>query len=78
MDIQKNKIVKFKSKITGLKEIKNEFIKTIYEDELGIIWVGTEWKGILKIDRNSFRFTHISNKPDEKLSLNAKTVWTFF
>lgn len=56
--------------------ISDDGINTIYEDESGVFWLGTE-KGICKFDKYKQGFTTISINTDARKGLIDYTVWSF-
>ncbi len=52
----------------------NDQLQIIYEDEFGLIWIGTN-NGLSKYDPVKQFFDHIRHKIDDANSLNDKTVW---
>jgi len=64
------------SKFSFLENIKHYFIKSVITDNNGIIWLGTIWQGLVKYDRNVYRFRHFSNDIANKKGINSPLVWS--
>jgi ligand-binding sensor domain-containing protein len=54
--------------------LNNEFINSIYCDNSGLIWVGTDKGGVNKFNVNQKEFRFLSNDPDDQNSLSNNTV----
>ncbi len=49
-------------------------MRTIYEDEEGILWLGTASNGVLKLDRERRHFVRYRNHPNDPASLGSDQV----
>jgi PAS domain S-box-containing protein len=58
--------------------LSDNFILSLYEDKSGTIWVGTHSGGLNEFDRETERFTHYTNDPDNPTSLGSNTVWSIY
>ncbi len=60
--------------------LSHDHILTIYEDRLGVLWVGTLGGGLNRFDRNSNRFTRYQHHPDDATNLGdeANEVWSIY
>jgi len=61
-----------------LKNLSNYYVKSIYTDRNGIIWIGTIWQGLIKYDKNAYRFRHFAYQENEKKGINSPLVWSVF
>ena len=50
---------------------------TIYEDQSGVLWVGT-WGGLDKFDRETGQFVHYQNDANDPSSLSHNYVATIY
>ncbi len=72
-----NKIVKaiaFRPGGNHLNNISDNRINTIFEDNSGILWIGTERGGLNKFNRRTQQFTHYKNVPSDNYSLSSNNV----
>lgn len=58
--------------------ISSNYILSLYEDEDGIIWVGTLMGGLNRFDRFTDRFTHYQHDPENESSLSHNDVSVIF
>jgi PAS domain S-box-containing protein len=58
--------------------IFNNIIKIVYEDNDGIIWVGTGGGGLCKFDKKTEEFTTYLNDPRDKSSISSNDVFSIF
>ena len=77
-DKKNNNFIHFFSDIYNSRSLSNDYIKSIYQDKSGIIWVATAWKGVSKIDKYSNRFNHFQHLSNDENSLNNNNVWSIF
>jgi len=61
-----------------LKDLEHYYIKSIYSDRNGILWIGSTWQGLIKFDRNAYYFTHYIKKEHDNSGLNSSLVWAFY
>jgi len=54
--------------------IGSDFIRTIFEDRSGNLWIGTDIGGVSLYNREQDNFTRILNDPDDPYSLSANSV----
>lgn len=57
--------------------LSNNTVYSIYEDDAGIIWVGTEG-GLNKLDKRKNEFRHWAVEPGKRNSLDYNYVWAIF
>lgn len=67
----------FTSAFSFLKNFSNYYIRSLYSDRNGIVWIGTVWQGIIKYNRDAFYFKHYQYKQNDKKELNSSVVWSF-
>jgi len=58
--------------------LSDNAVASLYADDSGIFWIGTEVGGLNKFDRDKERFTHFANAPDNPNSLNNNTVMSIY
>jgi GAF domain-containing protein/ligand-binding sensor domain-containing protein len=51
-------------------------IWSLYEDPLGVVWVGTFGGGANRFDPDKAKFTHYRARPDDPDSLSENVVWS--
>ncbi|MCP4543236.1 MAG: GAF domain-containing protein [Chloroflexi bacterium] len=54
--------------------LSNNAVRSIYEDQFGTLWVGTDGGGLDRFDRGSERFVHYQNDPADFGSLSHNSV----
>lgn len=64
--------------IDDLKGIQTAFVTTIFEDNDGHIWFGTQGSGLFAKERNGSSFIHYTHKPKYANSLNNNFVNTIY
>ncbi|MCG8576224.1 MAG: hypothetical protein MI810_15140 [Flavobacteriales bacterium] len=79
--LQKNKkgkesVYQYKKNPYDASSITDDEVKTIYEDQSGVFWLGTG-KGISKFDKYKQGFTTVSLNNDPKKGLIDYSVWSF-
>ena len=57
--------------------INNNFIKSIFEDKDGNLWVGTNGGGLNKINKETGFFDHYQSYPEKSDSLSNNMVYSF-
>ncbi len=56
--------------------INDNFLKSIYKDKAGLIWIGTKDSGVNKIDKGIQKFTHYQSNQIAENTLTNKDVWS--
>ncbi len=72
----KSRFLHYRHDRTDETSISNDFIRSIFEDNLGNIWVGTLGGGLNKLDTASGRFSHYRAHPDDPASLSNDYVFS--
>jgi len=63
--------------ISSISPLFNDIkISSLYEDHAEQLWIGTEKKGVVKIESNTTKFTHYYNKSDNPSSLSNNMVYS--
>ena len=57
--------------------LSNKYIQCIYEDNSGIVWVGTD-SGLNKFDKKKQKFAHWAMEPDNPDSLCNNSIWAIY
>jgi len=57
------------------KSISSDFIRAIYEDKSGLLWIGTLGGGLNKFDRKTDTFMHYRSDPNDPHSLSNDYVF---
>ncbi|MDH3711075.1 MAG: ATP-binding protein, partial [Cyclobacteriaceae bacterium] len=60
------------------RSLSNDLIRSIYEDQSGIIWVGTSEGGLNKFDKRRRKFEHYQYEVNNPYSLSAKSVSSIY
>ncbi|MFW6131686.1 MAG: two-component regulator propeller domain-containing protein [Candidatus Aminicenantaceae bacterium] len=58
--------------------LSNNYIYSIYEDKAGILWIGTRFGGVNKLDPKTEKFVHYMNNQDSSNSLSNNQVNVIF
>ena len=58
--------------------LSDGFVRSIYEDRSGALWIGTNTGGLDRFDRETERFTHYQNDPDDPHSLSDDNVQSIY
>jgi hypothetical protein len=64
----------YKHDIDDPSSLGANFIRALYEDPSGFLWVGTEGGGLNRFDPQTEQFTRYQNDPDNPSSLSDNTV----
>lgn len=56
--------------------INDNFLKSIYKDKAGLLWIGTKDSGVNKIDKGIQKFTHYQSNQIAQNTLTNKDVWS--
>ncbi len=64
----------FKHDIDDSTSIADNFIKVLFEDAEGRLWIGTSSRGLELFNRETETFTHFPSNPDDKNTLSNNVV----
>ncbi|WP_440998496.1 two-component regulator propeller domain-containing protein [Fodinibius sp. SL11] len=53
-------------------------IVTIYEDREGLLWFGTNWTGLFRLNRETGKVSHYTHDPDNPASLSHANITTIY
>ena len=56
--------------------INDNFLKSIYKDNAGLVWIGTKDSGVNKIDKGIQKFTHYQSNQIAVNNLTNKDIWS--
>ncbi len=56
--------------------INDNFLKSIYKDKSGLVWIGTKDSGVNKIDKGIQKFTHYQSNQIAVNNLTNKDIWS--
>jgi signal transduction histidine kinase/ligand-binding sensor domain-containing protein/DNA-binding response OmpR family regulator len=65
----------FSNDPTNIKSIAHNSIRSIFQDNDDVIWVGTYGNGISKIDPSASKFLHVFRDIHESKSISGNDVW---
>jgi two-component system sensor histidine kinase ChiS len=60
------------------QSISDNSIYSIYEDQSGVLWIGTDWNGLNKLDKGKTNFIHHQSEPNKPNRLNDNAVFSFY
>ncbi len=61
--------IHYKNDPENNKSLSNNFVRVIYEDQAGDLWIGTEGGGLNKLDRDTNTFEHFKSNPGDIIQL---------
>jgi two-component system sensor histidine kinase ChiS len=70
--------IHYKNNPDDLTSLSSNRIYSIYEDNSGVLWIGTMGGGLNKFDKELENFTHYTNEPDDPSSLSANGVYSIY
>ena len=79
LDRKTNKFLSVKSPSLPFTSVLNDNdILSLFEDNSGLIWVGTAENGIVKYDKERIKFKHFKHDPFDQNSLTNNTIRSIF
>ncbi|UCE20088.1 MAG: SpoIIE family protein phosphatase [Gemmatimonadota bacterium] len=80
LEIEKNtntplKCIHYRHDPDNPKSISSDFIRTIYEDKEGVLWIGTLGGGLNRFEKETETFTHFKSDPGDSFSLSNDYVF---
>lgn len=54
--------------------MSDDNIRLLYEDRIGILWIGTSNSGLKKFDKNTERFTNYMHNPNDSTSISGNEI----
>jgi len=73
-EIKKEKFTYYKHEPYNPTSLSSNITTTIYEDESGLLWIGTADKGLNKYNKTHEKIYHYKNDPTNSNSLSANVV----
>ena len=58
--------------------LSDDRVRSIYEDQSGVLWIGTYYGGLDRLDRENDQFIHYRNNPNDPYSLSDDRVWSVY
>ncbi len=58
--------------------LSNNVVVSIYEDNFGILWIGTHGGGLNKFDRENEKFTRYINEPQNGSTISGNNVYSIY
>ncbi len=77
-EIRKEKFTHFKHDIYNSASLISNWTSTIYEDESGLVWVGTSDKGLSKYNKTHEKILHYRKNPTDANSLSSNKILTIY
>lgn len=71
------KFVLYETDPNDTHSISSNYIRTIFEDHKGVIWIGTK-DGLNKFDKQNEQFSHYKNIPDNPDSLSSNKIGAIY
>jgi len=53
-------------------------IRSVFEDDHGNFWVGTDGGGLFRLDRGTGEFQRFVHRPEDKNSISSDRIWCFY
>jgi len=72
------RFVRHQNDLDNAHSLSNDFIWSILEDQMGVLWIGTHGGGINKLNPLAKPFTHYQVKPNNEDSLSNDLVWAIY
>ena len=72
------KFIRYSNNPKDTKSLSNDEIRSIYEDHIGNVWIGTYGGGLNKYDRDNDNFIIYKNNVDDPFSLSNNFVYTIY
>jgi transcriptional regulator with GAF, ATPase, and Fis domain/ligand-binding sensor domain-containing protein len=72
---QENSAVIYRHNPKDHTSLSSDRIYSIFEDQTGIVWIGTFGGGLNKLDKYRKKFQHYHHNPSDKNSLNNNLIW---
>lgn len=69
-------LIRMQNQKDNTQSISNDQIVSLYEDDAGIIWIGT-FSGLNKYDPNSSKFRHHRQNPNDPTGLLSDVIFAF-
>ena len=66
---------RYQNDLDDAHSLSNDFIWSIFEDQMGVLWVGTHGGGINKLNPLAKPFAHEQARPKDENSLSDNLVW---
>lgn len=76
--IEKTTFVHYKYDPNNPTSLSDDDVRAIYEDEDGVMWIGTDGGGLNRFDRKTGEFTHFKHDPQDPNSLSDDHVMTIY
>jgi len=73
-DLQKKEFIRFSKESTEQLKLHHNTIISLYEDQTGIIWIGTLFNGLYKLDRQKKKFISYRHSDKDSNSLIGNMV----
>ena len=72
------KFIHYQNNRTNPTGLSSNSILSIFQDQSGIIWLGTDFGGINKYNPGKRKFAHYRNDPDNLNSLNNNSIFSVY
>jgi ligand-binding sensor domain-containing protein/HPt (histidine-containing phosphotransfer) domain-containing protein len=77
-DKDKNHFIHYETDRNDPNSLSSNSVISILEDQSGILWVGTNFGGINKINPSKRKFVHYKSNPNDINSLNNNSIFALF
>ncbi len=67
-----------KNKFDTIKGLENIHVRSIFKDKMGLIWIGTLSKGLIKINKNTLPVKYLLHDKNNNKSLIDDVVWNLY
>jgi signal transduction histidine kinase/ligand-binding sensor domain-containing protein len=75
-DGQSARFVHYQNDLSDPHSLSNDQVYSIYQDQGGVLWVGTFGGGLSRYDPVGEKFAHYQNDPEDPNSLSSNLVWS--
>jgi signal transduction histidine kinase/ligand-binding sensor domain-containing protein len=72
------RFVRYQNDLNDAHSLSHDFVWSIFEDQMGVLWIGTQGGGINKFNRLAKPFVHYQARADDENSLSNNVVWAIY
>ncbi len=70
--------IHYQNDLNDPHSLSDNTVYSIYQDQAGVLWIGTFGGGLNKFDRSTERFARYQTDPNDPHSLSDSTVWSIY
>jgi ligand-binding sensor domain-containing protein/signal transduction histidine kinase len=77
-EASQGRFVRYQNDLNDAHSLSHDFVWSIFEDQMGVLWIGTQGGGINKSSRLAKPFVHYWARPNDENSLSNNVVWAIY